>query len=396
MRIILFASLLFLLFGCSLTEKKSDRFKTLSVQTYQDKVYASWIGQIIGNTYGLSYEFKYIDNPGPDMFPYGYGWNLVELKKNNGAFSDDDTDIEYMYLNQMEKHGIEPSYYQLAEAWKNSVKTRVWCANRAAITLMHANHFPPVTGMAKYNVQWCQIDPQLVNEIWAITAPGMQNYAVEKSEFAARITSDSIGLEPTLHYAAMFSAAFFESDVNKLVDIGNSALKPSSHFAQIVNHVKELYKEYPNDWQKTRQIVKEKYYDKGKKNEYSWVVVDANLNGALGVMALLYGQGNFQKTLELCCALGMDCDNQAATMCGLLGVANGIESIPNDLLFPLKEMSWTKPFNNSYKMITREGLSDDSLTNTGKRISAQGERVILANGGKIIEVDGVKTLVSGY
>lgn len=92
-------------------------------------------------------------------------------------------------------------------------------------------------------------------------------------------------------------------------------------------------------------------------------------------MALLYGQGNFQKTLELCCALGMDCDNQAATMCGLLGVANGIESIPNDLLFPLKEMSWTKPFNNSYKMITREGLSDDALTNIGKRISVQGEEL---------------------
>ena len=50
---------------------------------------------------------------------------LLSVEKYNGAYSDDDTDIEYMYLRQMENQGIEPGYYELAEAWKKHVKRKV-------------------------------------------------------------------------------------------------------------------------------------------------------------------------------------------------------------------------------------------------------------------------------
>ncbi len=364
-----------------------DDRQLLSVEEYQEAVYASWLGQIVGNTYGLCYEFTFIEDPGPDKFPYGYTWTLDLLRKYDGAFSDDDTDIEYMYLTQMEKHGIEPGYYHLAEAWKAHVKERVWCANRAALTLMHAGHYPPVTGSMGYNPQWCQIDPQLVNEIWAVTAPGMIDYAVQKSAFAARITNDSFGIEPTLHYAAMYSAAFFEKDIGKLINIGTAALPEGARFAGIVEHVKKLYREYPDDWQTARRIVKENYLVYADYNKYTWPPIDANLNGAYGIMALLYGQGDFQKTLDYSCAFGMDADNQAATMCGLLGVVYGIDAIPKDLLYPLKDVDWTQPFNDLYKMVTREGLADATISSMAARIATQGEKVILAQGGEIVQVD---------
>ena len=107
-------------------------------------------------------------------------------------------------------------------------------------------------------------------------------------------------------------------------------------------------------------------------------------------MALLYGQGDFQKTLDYSCAFGMDADNQAATMCGLLGIVNGFDSIPKDLMFPVKELNWTEPFNNFYKMVTREGLTDETLTNLAQRIAKQGKKIILAKGGEIIEKNDKK------
>lgn len=392
-KIIIYCLLAILPLACSV-EKASQPtavpHKLLPVQAYQDAVYASWIGQIVGNTYGLCYEFQFIDNPGPDSFPYGYTWTLDLLKEHKGAFSDDDTDIEYMYLTQMEKHGITPTYYQLAEAWKSHVKTNVWCANRMAVTLMRAGHYPPVTGAVGYNTQWCQIDPQLVNEIWAITAPGMIEYAVEKSRFAAHITSDSFGIEPTLHYAAMYSAAFFEKDIPKLIDIGTAALPSDARFAKIVEHVKRLYTQYPKDWKTARRIIKENYLVSADYNKHAWPPIDANLNGAYGIMALLYGQGDFQRTLDYCCAFGMDADNQAATMCGLLGIVNGLEGIPKELMFPLEGVNWEKPFNDSYKMVTREGLADAKLSDMAARIALQGEKVILDQGGELVERGGVK------
>jgi len=390
---------LFLLMVCTaigFTTKKEEpsggpkNRKLISVQEYKDAVYASWIGQVVGNTYGLNYEFKFIDNPGPDKFPYGYDWTLDSLKKYNGSYSDDDTDIEYMYLLQMEKYGIEPNYGQLAEAWKKHVKIKVWCANRVALTLMHAGHYPPVTGSKEYNAQWCQIDPQLTNEIWAVTAPGMLDYAVRKSEFSARITSDSFGLEPTLHYAAMYSAAFFENDINKLIDIGTAALPEGARFAKMVKHIQQIHRDNPTDWKAARKIVKDSYYVNADYNKNAWAVIDADMNGALGILALLYGKADFQKTLDFCCAFGMDADNQAATMCGLLGIINGIGAIPKDLMFPIKDSNWTLPFNDVYKMITREAMPDAKLTDMAARMAAQGEKIILANGGEIIEKDGKK------
>jgi len=371
-------------------QQTDENVQLLSVDEYKEAVYASWIGQIVGNTYGLGYEFKFIEQAGPDSFPYKYTWQLKELKKFNGAFSDDDTDIEYMYLTQMEKNGIEPTYFHLAEAWKTHVKERIWVANRMAVALAHAGHYPPVTGAMGFNSQWFQIDPQLVNEIWAVTAPCMIDYAVAKSEFTARITSDSFGLEPTLHYAAMYSAAFFEKDINKLIDIGTQKLDSGSRFAKMVQHVKDLYKQYPTDWQKARQIVKENYFVTSDYNQYAWTAIDANLNGALGIMALLYGQGDFQKTLDYACAMGMDADNQAATMCGLLGIVNGLKSIPKHLMFPLDSADWTQPFNDMYKMTTREGIPDAKISELANRTALQGEKIILAHGGEIVEKNGKK------
>ncbi len=361
----------------------------ISVEEYQEKVYASWLGQIIGNIYGLPHENAYIDEPGPNKFPYGYpDWQLNYMKEVNGAFSDDDTDFEYIYLTTMEEFGPEPFYTDITEKWLYHVRERVWLANRAALAFMHYGYTPPATGYKEINPHWFQIDPQLINEIWAITAPGMTKYAAEKSAWAARITNDDWGIEPTVHYGAMYAAAFFESDVNKLIEIGIEALPEGSRFIETVNDMKILYKKYPNNWQKARAEMYNKYYrDEPLETKTIW---NANLNGAAGILALLYGQGDFQETLDISCAMGFDADNQAATMSGLLGVANGLKSLPKNLLNPLPDEKWDLPFNDSYKNVTRFDLPDASLKDMAMRMSNIGETIILKNGGKKITKNNVE------
>jgi hypothetical protein len=56
--------------------------------------------------------------------------------------------------------------------------------------------------------------------------PEWLKYAAGKSEWAARITSDDWGVEPTIHYGAMYAAAFFEKDIDKLIDIGLGSFPP--------------------------------------------------------------------------------------------------------------------------------------------------------------------------
>ncbi len=54
----------------------------ISVERYYDKVYGAWLAQCIGNIYGLPHENAYINEPGPDDFPYGYRGGPMEYMKN--------------------------------------------------------------------------------------------------------------------------------------------------------------------------------------------------------------------------------------------------------------------------------------------------------------------------
>jgi hypothetical protein len=352
---------------------------TIKVSELGDKIAAAWIGQMIGNIYGLPHEGKYVTAPGPETWPYGYTKNLDKLKKYNGAFSDDDTDVEYMYLLQMEKYGPEPSYAELREAWMYHIRDRVWLANRAALGLMHFGYTPPFTGNKELNPHWYQIDPQLINEVWAVTAPGMVKYAASKSDWAAGITSDDWGVEPTILYGAMYSAAFFESDITKLIDIGLNALPANGRFKATVKDMIALHAKYPDDWKAAWHEMAQKYYT--EEPDMTKTIWNANLNGACAILAMLYGEGDFQHTLDYCCAMGFDADNQAATVAGLMGVINGMKGLPKNLYLPVE--GWTQPFNNRYINITRYDLPDTNISDIIGGTLQMAEDLIILKGGKI-------------
>ena len=335
----------------------AQKTRSITISELKDKIAGAWVGQIIGNIYGLPHENKYIEEPGPANFPYGYMGNIDNLKRHNGAYSDDDTDIEYIYLLRMKKHGAEPTYEQLREAWMYHIRDRVWLANRAAVGLMHFGYTPPFTGDKEINPHWFQIDPQLINEIWAFTAPGMVGYAARKSGWAARITSDDWGIEPTIHYGAMYAAAFFEKDIEKLIETGLKELPQDGRYVQTVRDMSALYKKYPNDWRKARQEMADKYYI--NEPEMTKTIWNANLNGACAILALLYGKGDFQYTLDLSCAMGFDADNQAATLSGLLGVIGGLKNLPGDLYLPIE--GWNEPFNDRYINVSRYDVPDGRI-----------------------------------
>ncbi|WP_054531346.1 ADP-ribosylglycohydrolase family protein [Erythrobacter sp. SG61-1L] len=368
----------------------------LSKAELEDKIYASWLGQLVGNIYGLPHENVHIDEPGPDAFPYGYDFLEIPYYQSHfgatrmtgvmdafgGAFSDDDTDFEYIYLRLMEQAGAEPTYAQIRDAWIAHVDNWVWIANRQALAMMHQGFYPPETGAKDLNPEYFQIDPQLINEIWAITAPGMVDYAAQKSRWAAKISADAEGTEPTIAYGAMFSAAFHESDVAKLVDIGQAALPADSQFAKTIAFVKELKHRYPDDWKAARKEVAKAYYE----NSAHKSIWDANLNGACAILALLYGEGDFRRSLDLASAMGFDADNQAATVAGLLALAGGTKAIPEDLLYPIK--GWTLPFNDRYLNRSRRDMPSVSIREMAQRTARLAEQQILDHGGQSEIVDG--------
>ena len=100
--------------------------------------------------------------------------------------------------------------------------------------------------------------------------------------------------------------------------------------------MKLLVDKYPAHWRTARQEMGKKYLHREPLD--SKTIWNANLNGAAGVLAVFYGEGDFQRTLDLSCAMGFDADNHAATLAGLLGVVSGRNGLPEELLFPVPEL----------------------------------------------------------
>jgi ADP-ribosylglycohydrolase len=383
----------------------SQSLKKISEDELRDKISGYWIGQCVGNYMGFPFEGTYTEDPVPVFVDRYYqfdddsslvinrndirGYCLLMTNWLEGAFSDDDTDIEFVTLHAIEKYGLDINYSEITEMWKSHINRKIWCANRTARDLMSKGFIPPATGSKANNENWYQIDPQLVNEIWSMVYPGMLKKSSGRAEWAARITNDDWGTHPTIAYAVMYSAAIFEKDVNKLVDIASTYIPENSPFKKGMQDVIAWHKQN-DDWRKTRKLIFDKYYSY-KSDGYEAPVseVSSLINGLFGIMAVLYGDGDFIRTTGIAVSAGMDCDNQAATCAGLIGVIKGASAIPSRLTLGLSDKpSWKTPFNDTYINFTRDDLPVyTKISDIVNRILKIAVEDILSNGGKKITVD---------
>jgi ADP-ribosylglycohydrolase len=393
------SSLLFILITISAS---SQSLKKISQEELKDKISGYWIGQCVGNYMGFPFEGTYLEEPVPAFVDRYYqfsddssllinrddlrGYCRLATEWFEGAFSDDDTDIEFVTLHAIEKYGLDINYSEITEMWKKHINRKIWCANRSARDLMSKGLIAPETGSKANNENWYQIDPQLVNEIWSMVYPGMVRKSAARAEWGARITNDDWGTHPTVAYAVMYSAAIFEKDVNKLVDLALTYIPETSPFQEGMKDVIAWHKQN-EDWRKTRKMIFDKYY-RYKRGGYEAPVSDVSSlsNGLFGIMAVLYGEGDFVKTTGIAVSAGLDCDNQAATCAGLMGVINGASAIPPRLTLGLSGKAvWKTPFNDTYINFTRDDLPVyTKISDIVNRIGIIAEEAILANGGKKI------------
>lgn len=372
-----------------------------------EKTSGFWIGQLVGNYMGFPFENVYVDEPIPVLVDRYYTpHNGGDLRMNrhdhrafapylftlfDGAYSDDDTDIEFVTLHAVEQYGLDIDYEQITKAWKRHINRRIWVANRTARDLMDQGLLPPETGSKQNNRHWFQIDSQLVNEIWSAFYPGMPARAAERAEWGARITNDDWGTHPTIAYAVMISEGFFENDPQRLVELALDAIPAEGPFYEGMNDVIRWHAETPDDWRSTRQKIHDKYY-RYRKGDYEAPVsvVSSLVNGLCGIMAVLYGEGDFTKTVGIAVSAGYDCDNQAATCGGLMGVVLGAQAIPAALTQEcLPRGRWDKPFNDTYINFSRDDLPiHNRISDIVQRIVDIAETAILDEGGQKLEQNG--------
>jgi hypothetical protein len=236
--------------------------RKISFDEYKDKMMAGWIGQMVGVAWTAPTEFKFKDR----IIPIDEKTGLPELMKPltpntvNQSFSQDDLYVEMIFLRSLEKYGLGVSRRQAGIDFANS-KPRVFCANAIGQGNTRLGIAPPWSGHPKFNIQPNAIDYQIEADYSGLIAPGLPQVPVDLGEIFGSIMNYSDGIYAGQFVGAMYSEAFFETDMRKVIEKGLEAIPAESQYAKIIREVLQWSLKEP-DWQKTWQYIEDAYAGK--------------------------------------------------------------------------------------------------------------------------------------
>lgn len=300
--------------------------RSITVDEYVDKMKAGWVGQMAGVGWGGPTEFKYKGQIIPeDKMPQ---WKPEMINQ----FRQDDIYVEMTFLRTLELYGFDCSIRQAGIDFASSGYP-LWHANRNGRDNLRKGIAPPDSGHPQFNTHADDIDYQIEADYSGLIAPGMPNVAIELGEKFGRLMNYGDGLYGGQFVGGMYAEAFFEDDMVKIVKAGLKCIPAKSQYAECIRDVLAWYKENPDDWQKTWQLIEEKYQDNPDYRRFSCnkedFNIDAKINGAYIVMGLLYGEGDPDKTIIISTRCGQDSDCNPSNSGGILFTTIGFKNLPD-------------------------------------------------------------------
>ena len=345
----------------------------ISKETLKDKIMGGWAGQTIGVTFGGPTEFQFKGTMIQDYQPIVWydGYLKKTMLENPGLY--DDIYMDFTFVDIFEKEGLDAPVTSFAKAFANA-NYPLWHANQAARYNILNGIMPPESGHWINNPHAECIDYQIEADFAGLMSPGMPNTASAFSDKVGHIMNYGDGWYGGVYIGAMYTLAFTSNDINYIVGEGLKTIPVESNFYKCISDVIAWHKQYPDDWKKTWFEFEKKWSQdigcpEGTFNSFN---IDATVNAAYVVLGLLYGNGDFSKTLEISTRAGQDSDCNPSSAGGILGTVLGYKNIPTYWKMGLKEVE-----SLDFKYTS---MSLNDVYEVGFKHALQ---VIQRNGGKI-------------
>jgi hypothetical protein len=343
---------------------QSNKFKIIPEDELRNKIAGGWAGKMIGVSFGGPTEFKYngIINEDP------IDWNPESLR---GSIIQDDLYVQMSFMMTMDEFGMDAPVEKFGEAFANA-GYMLWHANRGARMNIWNGIMPPESGHPDYNLHADDIDFQIEADYIGLMCPAMPQTSNEICDKIGHIINYGDGVYGGMFVSALYSAAYIEDDVKEVLHQSMKSLPPESQYYQILDDVIEGYKRNPDDWKKTWKEIYEKWGEVDICCALSEFNIDAKLNGAFIAMGLLYGEGDFEKTMEISTRCGADSDCNPSNCAGVMGIITGYDNIPSEWTRYIDEIADSLFIHTNY-----------SFNKAVDRTLYYAKKLIVENGGKI-------------
>ncbi|MFH8897117.1 ADP-ribosylglycohydrolase family protein [Streptomyces coeruleorubidus] len=317
-----------------------------------DRILGGWQGRIAGNMLGKPVEqgevwtrdridrylrqaaalplTDYLPEPisESDGFELRPEWRQCVRGHIHGSCRDDDVDYAILGLDLLETHGFGFSTEQVGDLWLLRLPyLQTFTAERAAYRNLANGLKPPLT--ATYDNPYQEWIGALIRaDIFGWTCPGAPRRAASLARRDAVLSHTGNGVYGAMWAAALIAAAFTAPTVRHAVDEALAVIPASSRLARTVRRVVALH-DTRMSWEDTLTTVTEETTGMG------WIHTVPN--AAVLTAGLLYGDGDFTRTITLTVRGGLDTDSNGATAGSVAGVFCGAAAIPDQWTVPLED-----------------------------------------------------------
>lgn len=309
---------------------------------FYEKIRNGWTSQIIGGALGTQLEGYTAEN-----IKAAFG-EIRGYIRPPETYNDDIT-YELAFLEAFVEKGYEVSSEDIAYQWLALIPDG-YSAEEMAIRNLRRGIMPPQSGTTNnYYTDW--IGVQMRTPIHGMVAPGNPKLAAELAVRDGVISHSNSGILGGIFNAVLVSMAFVEHDIKTLLKKSISCIPKDSEYFSVLEYAWNACQNY-NTWEEAWRLCAEKY------KEYNWV--HSYPNAAAEIIALWYGEGDFDETAYIIAMEGLDVDCTAAPVLNALAIIIGIEKIDEKWINPLGAEVFT--FMRKLNHFTLEELFQKTVT----------------------------------
>lgn len=309
-----------------------------------DRIKGAWYGRICGCLFGKPMECIKSDEFYPflkatDNYPisrYLVKSDVEKVGRSNIGFSDriyddgimdgmpvdDDTNYTILALMTIEKYGRDFKPEDIAQLWLDSQPKKAYCtAERVAYHNFVNGYLPPESAMYK-NPYREYIGAQIRGDFFGWINPGDPKTASEYAWRDASISHVKNGIYGEMWVSAMLAAACGGAEIKDSIKIGASYIPEKSRLYEAIDNVISAYES---------GITSERFFEEfhnrwDEYTGYDWCHTISNAE--IVTASLLWGNGDYGKSICLAVQECFDTDCNAATVGSVVGIAKGYKNIP--------------------------------------------------------------------
>lgn len=269
------------------------------------------MGKCVAGTIGAPYEGA------KELFDFEYDPKIIE-----NMLANDDLDLQVLWLSVLEGKGVHFTSDDLAEAFLNRCS---YAPGEYAVFRKNYSRgvHPPVSGSFNNRYYREGMGCPIRSEIWGCIAPGNPQLAADLAAKDGVLDHEGASVYAEQFLAAMEAAAFFERDLDALVEIGLSVIEDAAipSGLRVVSMIKDVrdWCKASDDWRYVRSRLIRHYGHPDCTNMFQ--------NVGITLLSLYFGEGDFLKTVMIALNCGFDTDCTCATAGAIIGIIEGAQSL---------------------------------------------------------------------